>query len=147
MTVHYGSCQSYLNICFFCPLWWFFFFFKVVPILFFNQAACRCFVCMHSSCCRSRWAVLSPHNCWVTYNYVHVCNPDSYGSLSQLYVHGAFNLLWLLIHLIALSLSYEIVVLRYLGVESLDLLPEENAPGRAVISTRSPFRRGKKILH
>lgn len=148
MTVHYGGCQSYLNICFFLSSLVFFFFKKkVVPFLFLNKAACRCFVCMHSSCCRSRWAVLSPHNCWVTYNYARMCNPDSYGSLSQLYVHRGSNLLLLLIHLIALALSYEIVVLRYFVAESLGLLPEENAPRRAVIFTHSPFRTGKKILH
>lgn len=123
------------------------FFFKVVPFLFLSKAACRCFVCVHSSCRRSRWAVLSPHNCWVTCNYARMCNPDLYSSLSQFYMHRGFNLLWLLIHFIALALSQETVMCRYFGAESLGFLPEENAPRRAVIFTPSPFRRGKKILH
>lgn len=83
----------------------FFFFKKVVSFLFLNKGACRCFVCVHSSCCRSRWAVLSPHNCWVTDNYARMCNPDWYGSLSQLYVHTGFSLLCLLIHLIVIFWS------------------------------------------
>lgn len=130
-----------LIYAFFVIFGWFFF--KVVPFLSLSKAACRCFVCVHSSCRRSRWAVLSPHNCWVTCNYARMCNPDSYSSLSQFYVHRGFNLLWLLIHFIALALSWEIVMLRYFSAESLGLLPEENA----VIFTHSPFRRGKKNIY
>lgn len=78
--------------------------------------------------CRSGWAVLSPHNCWVTYNYARMCNPDSCGSLSQLCVHRGFNLMWLLIHLRAVVPSYQLVMHRYFGAKSLGLLPEENAP-------------------